>query len=69
MHRLTCTTISSVDLVRYGVSDAKDLGIWGSWYHVLYKCRTIYHAYILSFNTGSVSVNVITDTSRKQGIC
>ena len=32
MLNLTCTMIFSVDLARYGVSRAKDLGIWGLWY-------------------------------------
>ena len=30
---LTFTMISSVDLARYGVLRAKDLGIWELWYN------------------------------------
>ena len=29
---LTCSIISSVDLARYGVSLAEDMGVWGLWY-------------------------------------
>ena len=30
---LTCTMISSVEFVRYGVSRAEDLRSWGFWYN------------------------------------
>ena len=33
---LTCTMIPSVDLARYGASRAKNLGILGLWYKVLW---------------------------------
>ena len=31
---LTCTMLYSVNLARYRVSGAKDLGIWGLWYNL-----------------------------------
>ena len=58
---LTISTLPSVYIPRYGVSRAKELGIW--------KCAKIHAIIILCFAIPSTVTSVVTVSETKYFIC